>query len=264
VDAGTHAQTPEQRAPVALPTEPEPEINVKTASDGYAPGQWQVVTGNDDRIAQTVKDVKKLNPALGDEEALNFAKMLIAGTSDDTEKRFKNGPHEVIFAGKLSPEKQQEFLGYVDHMQSKFPSNRDMTIRVAPSTEFGWDVGGETTISTGHMRINERVMTQKIWHGMPVSSNVPSALYVLAHEWGHAFPDKKDARNTHVHGDAVNAGGMTRYGTSGGTDEEGHAAEGYAEAFAEWSLTEGKTTNPAALEYARRFHWEERFGNHSH
>jgi hypothetical protein len=96
---------------------------------------------------------------------------------------------------------------------------------------------------------------------MPVSKNVPSALYVLAHEWGHAFPEKGDARNTHVHKDAVKAGGMTRYGKEGGNGEEGHASEGYAEAFAEWSLTDGQTTNEAAQEYARRFHWRDRFGN---
>jgi len=240
------------------------EINPKTSKDGYAPGHWQQQTNTDDLIAETLDNVKKLNPALGDEQALEFAKMLVAGTTDDDQIRFKNGPHEVIFAGKLSSEKQQEFLGYIDHMQSKFPANRELAIRVAPSSEFGWDVGGETTISTGHMRINERVLTQKIWPGMPISSNVPSALYVLAHEWGHAFPDKKDARNTHVHGDAVAAGGMTKYGRIGGDGKEGNAAEGYAEAFAEWSLTDGKTTNLAALEYARRFHWEERFGNHNH
>ncbi len=263
-DAGTHAQTPEQRAPVALPTDPEPEINVKTSSDGYAPGQWQQATGTDDLLAEMFDEIKKINPALSDQEAREFAKKFVEGTTDDNQVRFKNGPHEVIFAGKLSPEKQQQFLGYVDHMQSKFPADRELAIRVAPSREFGWDVGGETTIATGHMRINERVMTQKIWSGMPVSSDVPSALYVLAHEWGHAFPNKGDARNTHVHKDAVKAGGMTKYGTHGGDGEEGHAAEGYAEAFAEWSLTEGKTTNPAALEYAKRFNWEERFGNHTH
>jgi hypothetical protein len=262
-EAGTHAQTPEQRTVVAPPPPAAPEIAPKASTDGYAPGQWQPVTGNEDLIEETFQNIRKINPDLGEEQARELANKFIEGTTDDHQVRFKNGPHEVIFAGSLSPEKQQEFLGHVDHMQSKFPANRKLAIRVAPSSEFGWNVGGETTISTGHMRINERVMTQDIWAGMPVSKGVPSALYVLAHEWGHAFPDKDDARNKHVHKDAVAAGGMTRYGTVGDNDHN-TPAEGYAEAFAEWSLTNGQTTNPAAREYARRFKWEERFGNHSH
>jgi hypothetical protein len=137
-----------------------------------------------------------------------------------------------------------------------------MSIAVAPSTEFDYGTGGETTLATGYMRINEKVMSQEFWPGMPVSKNVPSALYVLAHEWGHAFPDKESARDKHVHHDAVAAGGMTRYGTVGaGAGNQNTPAEGYAEAFAEWSLTNGKTTNKAAQEYAKRFKWGERFGN---
>jgi hypothetical protein len=266
-DAGTHAQTPEQRvtvAPVQSPAEPapEPDIAPKTATDGYTPGQWaQRSDDREERIAEMMASAKKLNKSLSDEEAREFAELLVDETTDETDVRFINGPHEVIFRGSLSPEKQQTFLSYVDHMQSKFPANRKMAIRVDPSTDFEYGVGGETTLATGHMRINERVMQQDFWPGMPVSKEVPSALYVLAHEWGHAFPDKADARNTHVHSHAVAAGGMTKYGTHGGEGPEGHASEGYAEAFAEWSLSEGKTTNAAAQEYARQFHWKERFGN---
>lgn len=257
--AGTHEQQPETIVQVA--PEPIADITPKASADGYSPGQWQVHNDAEERIQEMQANIKKLNPALSDDENRAFAEKLVAGTSDDNDVIFKNGPHEVIFSGSLSPEKQQEFLGHVDHMQSKFPANRELAIRVAPSSEFGWDVGGETTISTGHMRINERVLKQDFWPGMPVSKDVPSALYVLAHEWGHAFPNKEDARNTHTHRHAVDAGGMSRYGTHGGVDAEGHAAEGYAEAFAEWSLSNGKTTNPAAIEYARAFGWEARFGN---
>lgn len=259
--AGTHEQQPE--AIVQVAPEPVAEIVPKASTDGYSPGQWQVHNDTEERIRELQDDIRKLNPALSDEENRAFAEKLHGGTAEDGEILYKNGPHEVLFASKgtLTPEQQQRFLGYVDHMQGKFPSGRKMAIRVAPSSEFGWDVGGETTISTGHMRINEKVLKQDFWPGMPVSKGVPSALYVLAHEWGHAFPDKADARNTHTHKHAVDAGGMSRYGTQGGVDAEGHAAEGYAEAFAEWSLSNGKTTNPAALEYAKAFGWEARFGS---
>jgi len=262
--AGTHEQTPEQRAPVAPPEPDEPQINPKQSSDGYAPGNWQLQTDNEAAIAELMTSLRAFNKEMSDEQLRAMAEKFLDGTTDSTDVEYRNGPHQIIFTGSLSPEKQQEFLGHVDYMQSRFPANREMAIRVASPSEFGWDVGGETTISTGHMRINEKVMLQDFWPGMPVSKDVPSALYVLAHEWGHAFPDKHDARNTHAHKDAVKAGGMSRYGTHGGTDAEGHAAEGYAEAFAEWSLSNGKTTNPAAQEYARRFKWGEKFGNGAH
>lgn len=267
-EGSTHTQQEERRITIApvKPTEPQPEPEVPEKlhqSDGYSPGNWQVHDDLEARIREMQDNIRTLNPALSDKENREFAEKLVAGTTEEGETIYKNGPHEVIFAGSgtLTPEQQQEFLGYVDHMQTKFPSGREMAIRVAPSSEFGWDTGGETTISTGHMRINERVIKEKIWSGMPVSKGVPSALYVLAHEWGHAFPEKADARNVEVHNHAVHLGDMSRYGTTGGDGKEGHAAEGYAEAFAEWALSEGKTTNQAAQEYARRFHWRERFGN---
>jgi hypothetical protein len=238
------------------------EVQVKPLqSDGYAPGQWQLQTDNEQRIAEIQNSLKQAAPDMSDEQARTMAEKFLAGTANDTDTNYLNGPHEVLFTGNLSDEKQKLFLGYIDQMQSKFPAGRNLAIRVAPSDEFGWGVGGETTLGTGYIRINEKVLLQDFWPGMPVSKDVPSALYVLAHEWGHAFPSKEQARNTHVHNDAVKSGGMTRYGTHGGKDAEGHAAEGYAEAFAEWSLSNGKTTNKAAQEYAKRFGWGERFGN---
>lgn len=258
--AGTHQQQPEQIVPVTAPTPAEPVITPKASKAGYAPGNWQLQTDHEERIQEVAKSLRAFNKDMSDEQLREMAEKFVLETVEESDVTFRNGPHEVTFTGKLSPEKQQEFLGHVDTMQSKYPSGRKMSIAVAPSTEFGRGVGGETTLGTGYMRINERVMKQDFWPGMPVSKDVPSALYVLAHEWGHAFPDKESARDKHVHRDAIKAGGMTKYGTVG-EDERNAPAEGYAEAFAEWSLTDGKTTNKAAQEYAKRFHWEERFGN---
>lgn len=239
------------------------QIPVKISKDGYSPGNWQRAAGEDReaQIQELMDEFRVFKKNAADEELRKLAVELLEETTSDSDVLYRNGPHEVVFkGGNLSAEQHQRFLSHFDTMQSKFPTGRKMAIRVEPSTQFGHGVGGETTLATGYMRINEKVMQQDFWPGMPVSSGVPSALYVLAHEWGHAFPDKGAARDTHVHHDAVAAGGMSKYGTRGGANEEGHAAEGYAEAFAEWSLTEGKTTNKAAQEYAKRFNWGERFG----
>jgi hypothetical protein len=245
------------------PEEPTPPT-ASQSGDGYAPGDWKLQTDNEQRIVEIQNRLKKAAPQMSDEQTREMAEKFLAGTANDTDVNYLNGPHEVLFTGNISPEKQQLFLSYVDQMQTKFPAGRNLAIRVAPSTEFGWDTGGETTLGTGYIRINEKVMLQDFWPGMPVSKDVPSALYVLAHEWGHAFPDKEQARDKHAHHHAVQQGGMSRYGTQGGDGAEGNAAEGYAEAFAEWSLSNGKTTNKAAQDYAKRFKWGERFGNRIH
>lgn len=225
----------------------------------YSPGAWALQVDNEERIQETAAQMRKAGSPLSDDEILVMARMFIEETAEENQRRYQNGPHEVTFTGDLTAEQQQTFLNNVDIMQSKFPANRNLRIRVDPSTEFDYGVGGETTLATGYMRINEKTLRQKTWPGMPVSSTVSSNLYVLAHEWGHAFPTKEDARETHVHNAAIKAGGMSRYGTSG-IDGVLAPAEGYAEAFAEWSLSDGKTTNAAAREYARRFKWSERFG----
>ncbi len=227
--------------------------------EGYRPGFWALHTDLEERIEETFQQLKEAGSPLPDPELRGMARMFIEGTVEEKDRIYRNGPFEVTFSGNLSEERKRTFLDNVDIMQTKFPANRNLRIRVDPSTEFGYNVGGETTLATGYMRINEKTLQQKTWPGMPISSTVSSNLYVLAHEWGHAFPEKEEAREKHVHNAAIEAGGMSRYGTSG-VDGVLAPAEGYAEAFAEWSLSDGKTTNPAAQEYARRFKWGERFG----
>jgi hypothetical protein len=229
-------------------------------NSGYVAGNWKLQVGNEDVIRETAESLKKASKSLSDEEALEMATKFIEGTADESEIRLRNGPHEVRFSGKATEEEQKAFLAYVDRLQSRFPTGHNMHINVVPSTELEFGVGGETTLSTGYMRINERTLRQKTWaSGMPISSKVASALYVLAHEWGHALSTKDEADDHHTHDHALESGGMTKYGSK---DHNGKKVprEGYAEAFAEWALSEGKTTNPAALVYAEKFHWGERFG----
>jgi hypothetical protein len=229
--------------------------------DVYKPGAWQRQVGNEKRIQEIEAELLKTMPDDMKSQARELAQKFVEGTVDESDEIFQNGPHEVFFAADLTPDQKKTFLGYVDTMQSKFPAGRNIRIRVGPAKEFGFNVGGETTLGTGYISINEKVLKQKTWPGMPVSSKVSSALYVLAHEWGHAVPSKEEARENHIHDAAIEAGGMTKYGTTG-VNGVLVPAEGYAEAFAEWSLTDGKTTNAAAQEYAKHFHWSERFGTH--
>lgn len=255
-----------------------PKTTVKTKSstspkkttkrtDGFVSGKWQR-SGLSDDIAKMAKQLETAASAEkrikqvadnGPDWATKMATMLLGGLEEDNDVSYSNGPHRIRFTGGLSDVEQQEFLTYVDRMESSFPTGHHMHINMAGSDQFDKGVGGETTIGTGSMFLNETIMRMGRWPGMPASKDVNSALYVLAHEWGHALSTLDEADDKHTHRHAIDAGGMTRYGRTG-SDGVLAPREGYAEAFAEWALTEGKTTNAAARVYAEKYKWGERFG----
>ena len=72
--------------------------------------------------------------------------------------------------------------------------------------------------------------------------------YTLAHEFGHAITPWNRMRSITREWSAVGFY-FSHYGQS-------DPAEGFAEAFAEFYLSEGKTINPAARAYAVDFGWE--------
>lgn len=103
------------------------------------------------------------------------------------------------------------------------------------------------------------------WH-MPVYENdkVDELEYVIVHEWGHVV-DNRPITESYFDSlvDRMQSEGiidefgalMPRFGRSlsrYGMDGE---AEGYAECFAEWAVSNGQTDNFAANWYAREYNW---------
>ena len=88
---------------------------------------------------------------------------------------------------------------------------------------------------------------------MPELANHSPRTYVITHEYGHvraAVGDDPRAEVKRIGGAIANRGwmGMSTYGQT-------NQAESHAEAFAEWTLSGGKTTNQAARLYARDLRW---------
>jgi len=87
---------------------------------------------------------------------------------------------------------------------------------------------------------------------MPAARTTDPLVYTLTHEWGHALTPldgisltgNRAMRRVWRNNDFA----FGKYGRSS-------VHEGYAEAFAEWYLTRGLTTNAAAKAYAREFGW---------
>jgi hypothetical protein len=84
---------------------------------------------------------------------------------------------------------------------------------------------------------------------MPSAADVTGLRYVLTHEWGHVVTPKETERPALRAAFEVYGEFLSEYGQ---TSE----AEAYAEAFAEWVLTRGTTSNAGVQGYAKRFGWK--------
>lgn len=114
----------------------------------------------------------------------------------------------------------------------------------------GASIDGATLQGSRIISLNERLWTEPRNNGvgnMPISYSTPRWLYVLTHEFGHAS-DETILSYPEFLTFLQFASGLSGYGQS-------EPAEGYAEAFAEWVLTQGRTTNRASWAYAKRFGW---------
>lgn len=169
------------------------------------------------------------------------------------------------------PRSDFESLGkHADKLQADFPISdqfgSSVSVRVVKSNDIMQDlpasikvdkdqyVAGDTVRGTGSIRLNERVYENTkpnaagdTW-AMPSSTKVDQPTYILHHEWGHATDKHSDSEVTKALED-FGGGGLSEYGKSS-------PREAYAEAFAEWTLSKGATSNKAAKDYAERFKWK--------
>ena len=110
-------------------------------------------------------------------------------------------------------------------------------------------VGGSTETDTRQIVLNEKAFTTpgQGGIGMPVAERTQGWAYTLVHEYGHASDP--------VMGQPIEF--ILWAGTSKSLSQYGQTdpAEAYAEAFAEWILSKGHTTNVAARQYARMLGW---------
>lgn len=83
---------------------------------------------------------------------------------------------------------------------------------------------------------------------MPSAKGAGRVRYAIAHEYGHAIMQKNQSNAAAQAMYAEHKGDLSVYGKH---DNK----EAYAEAFAEWHLTNGKTDNPAVRAYAKKFGW---------
>jgi hypothetical protein len=251
-----------------------------STAGGYSPGGWSRSDSVPDRQAKVDRLAERLAQARAAEVAKKKAAdprltevvatpeayaELARATAEELVPHdvatYTNGPHRVQMVEAMPEASRAQFLDTVDHMIQTYPGP---TVNLSvQDKDFAWAVGGDTQLGTGNIRLNAQIFGypgsdwagEAHWGGgMPASGNVSISQYVLAHEWGHAVNDEPFGAAPNYESAQARVAGMSDYGKSS-------PYEAYAEAFAEWSLTGGKTTNVAAQQYARDYGWAKRWPN---
>jgi hypothetical protein len=239
----------------------------------------------DKSIAQGVTNLSR-------DEIIKEAARVDENTIDKgTSEVWINGSnHTISFAGntkKMDDEDKKALFDDVDKLQNKYPVEQ-LDIEVVAdwrgtngvdSKTFGYtsDNGKKIVLRadrvSGDNRFNNEKWTQigivqsnneNYMSSIKTSSN---AEYLIAHEWGHAIQSKFD-NNLLSKGIATSVVSETfnnsvKLGISKGVGKKGSMSkygnknnfESYAEGFADFYLTNGKSSNAVTQELAKEFKW---------
>lgn len=151
---------------------------------------------------------------------------------------------------------RDRLLKQVDEMQSVAP-RPGMTVEVGRSAfrYHGLDPGSSgafAKLGEPEIYLAPRTVTKGFkdndpnWFMPSAQKNVRA--YPLAHEWGHTLDQRRIGKANTDHRIVLNGGGLSEYG-------KWDSRESFAESFAEWHLTKGKSTNPAVTYYSETYNW---------
>jgi hypothetical protein len=156
---------------------------------------------------------------------------------------------------KIRREHLEHTARVVDRLQARWPIAGPVYINLDRHESLqDPQSSAETVRGRGHIRLSERVFTQpqdaSTEHLMPSRLHADRASYVLVHEWAHARDDEPpdSSRKWQMYIEHA-VPGLSLYALHS-------PAEAKAEAFAEWVLTGGRTSNEHVRSYARTYRWE--------
>lgn len=231
---------------------------------GYVPGKWHSATDEErlkavaDMWEPVVRDVNWFkSPRPSKRKIREIAEERARSALEyRDEKILVNGPHWIIAESKAgaSDAEMRRVAKAVDGLQTRNPIPKGGSVNLVIADSWRMSAYGETETYSGRIRLSSFTLTEgpapkgsTQW--MPTAQRVPNAEYTLAHEWGHAVSKSWDddrKLGTLWNGNDPN---MSDYGRTS-------PYEAQAEAFAEWYLTNGKTTNSTVLKYATTYGWK--------
>lgn len=154
---------------------------------------------------------------------------------------------------QFTPDEVRPVLEEVSRLQGIAPvGGMKVTIGESEFTNHGPQVAGFAAFAyrgKGEIFMRPRAVTP----GLEPDVLMPAAAtnrtrYGVAHEWGHTVDRRTSTQAAIDHDRVLGMSGMSTYGRS-------DKYESYAEAFAEWSLTGGRSESPAVSYFSETYNW---------
>lgn len=255
------------------------QSGAKPWSRKFVAGQWERVSGSDIRDllwSNLENGLKDVLDAVPENRREAFRNMLMQETNDQADALVRqgsaiwcNGNVKVIdWETRLTEEGKKNVLETIDRLQTSHPHDADVTLTILESIN-GGDAYGATRLRMSDdepvqimLRANEMNMALESparmsmnWHqnSIPVRQGV----WGIMHEWGHSidrskmvprWKDKVQLMYDEFMQNIVTTGSMSRYARH-------DAHEMIAEAFADWSLTNGTSTNQITQALGKELEW---------
>ena len=252
----TNTPTPKEEIEAAIAA-------IHAPKTGYIPGQWRELSREEVKefaIDRLKSRYSWINPRTVEDL---IARDKPTQSLIKNGKIFQNGDNFIQFylgGSSVAPKIKQEIIEHVDKLQSTNPNGK-VTITIGPSKKgaYGWATlnGDQIWLAPKTAKMTSPNKAEGGDYKMPVLLDNAQFKYTLTHEWGHHI-DKgsplsgQDVTTTNAiqrikqqFPDAFKSGyGQTK------------TEEFYAENFAEYFLSEGKTTNEITQAMAKEFGWK--------
>jgi hypothetical protein len=212
-----------------------------------------------ERVAQVAEQWRALDAQIGESQPdsyyLDAGRRTVAHELNADSKIFTDGTSRLVDkAGTTDPAVLDAAMRQTEALVGSNPLPHGVTVTFVGKKLAGGSSAAITTDEGKSIMLAPEVDLRDpdpVFDGgfMPEKLSTKSVRYVITHEYGHAlmFQHGHGGKARRLYGEKVS--GMSFYG-------ESDYLEAYAEAFAEWALSGGKTTNVAARRYAEEFGWQ--------
>jgi len=239
----------------------------------FEAGKWERVDAQEHGRAMVSEALADANPNLSPDEIAKIAVSLVAGMKLEGEV-YVNGPVSLD-RGTLNNTSAKEIMKQIDDLYRLNPpkSRLAITVKDLPPGYDGMTYVPFKETDPIKMELDRKVFSRQ--DQLPAPPRVPGKKrpynqntvsielrkWVLTHEWGHAL-DTRAAEHgfdaTTPMDKPLKDGLFLLYRSSPNAGQYAltNQYEMYAESFADWVTSKGKSTNPVTLAYAKYFGWK--------
>lgn len=193
---------------------------------------------------------------------VNGEKVCGSAFSATTKDGRKVWMYESDGTNKVTRKTKVEMLKTLVDLHNEYPDMKNAGTKIRLYKDLGSSTAGQV-----HQNHRDVIQVSAKSHE---SSNETDHLHTIAHEFGHLYDFEHNSRTiAHIYANPEHKSLWNNpnlkdefpkrlyasKGTLGGSYARANPTEGYAEVFADWHLSKGKTTNVASNAYARHEGW---------